>query len=226
MTDAQSNTDNGKRKAGRKTLGKIKIAAIAGIVGLALGIVGTLLFMSPGMHKSDNSLPSPSIVFERIQQKSELVSASQEYSIVDKVSNTATFFDMFDIPFTTNSFWYKYVGTIKAGVNLENAVFEEGGLLDGTTITVTLNQPYIISNTPDMDKSGVMEERNNIFNQIHIDAVDEFQRQCIETSQAEAIAGGLFDEARINAEQDITDMFNAAFGDVYTIEFIWREAQN
>ncbi len=160
------------------------------------------------------------MVFDRIVQKSELVTASQGYNITDKATDVNTFFDLFDIPFTQNSFWYRYVGTIKAGVDLENAGFT----LDGTTITVALDQPYIISNTPNMEESGVLEENNNILNPIHVQDVDAFQRMCVEQSESQVIDGGLMEEARTNAEQDICDMFNAALGDAYTVSFEWREA--
>gem|GEM_PF-5807686 len=35
--------------------------------------------------------------------------------------------------------------------------------------------------------------------------------------------GGIFDEARTNAEKDITNMFVAAFGDKYSIQFDWQQ---
>ena len=202
---------------------KIKTIAIATAVGLAIGIVATSFAISAiSNHGDSDTGPAPSVVFTRVVQKSELVTASQRYNITEKVTKTASFFDLFDIPFTTNSFWYRYVGEIKAGVNLENAEFSQS--IIGDVITITIDQPYIISNTPNMNESGVLEENNNVLNPIHIDAVDEFQRQCVETSQTEAIEGGLFDEARANAEQDIRDMFNAALGDGYSVEFAWRNA--
>lgn len=85
-------------------------------------------------------------------------------------------------PFTRNSFWYRYAGTIKAGVNLENAEIT----LKGNTITITMDKPYVISNTPDMQKSGVLEENNNVFNPIKVEDVTAFERQCKERSESEA----------------------------------------
>lgn len=197
---------------------KMKLLGIGALVGLILGIACTIFVLNFNPPDEEKQL-STSVVFSRIMNQNELVSVSQDYSIVDKASNTSTFFDLFDLPFTENSFWYRYTGTIKAGVNLKNAGFSQ----EGSVIKVALDQPYIISNTPDMDKSGVLEERDNIFNPIHIEDVDEFQRLCVETSQTEAVDNGLMDEARTNAEQDIRDMFNAAFGEEYTVEFEWRE---
>lgn len=205
---------------GKTSVKRIQFACIGLILGLVLGVIGTVFIQS--FNPKDEHQLTASVVFDRIIAKNELVSASQSYNITDKAGSSMSFFELFDIPFTDNSFWYRYVGTIKAGVDLENADYAQ----NENVITVTLNQPYIISNTPNMDESGVMEERNNIFNPIHIEDVDAFQRLCIEKSETSVMEGDLMDEARMNAETDIRDMFNAALGDAYQINFIWREADN
>jgi hypothetical protein len=123
------------------------------------------------------------------------------------------------VPLTGNSFWYRYVGTLKAGVNLENADFTS----DGDSIVITLNQPYIISNTPDMDKTQVLEENNNVLNPISVASVDEFQAKCVEKSESEALEGGLLDEAKSNAETELSNMITTALGEDKTITFDWRE---
>lgn len=196
----------------------LKVALIGLLVGLVVGVGGVLAVQNAGASSSDAHV-KPSVVFDRIVQKNELVSASQTYNITDKAGDVNTFFDLFDLPFTANSFWYRYVGTIKAGVDLESATFTQ----EGSTIKVALDQPCIISNTPDMEASGVLEEANNIFNPIHVEDVDAFQRMCVEQSEEQALEGGLMDEARSNAEQDIRDMLGAALGDGYAVEFEWRE---
>lgn len=198
--------------------GKLKFALIGILVGLLLGIVGVVLVQNYAPHE-DRQITA-SVVFDRIVSKDELVGASQNYNIVEKVTDTNTFFDLFEIPFTQNSFWYRYAGTIKAGVDLSTAAYRQSG----DTITVELDQPYIISNTPDMEVSGVLEENNNILNPIHVEDIDAFQRMCVELSESNALEGGLMEETRANVEQDIRSMFNAALGDAYTIEFAWRQA--
>lgn len=198
---------------------RTKFVLIGILIGLVIGIGGMFVVQNASAQKDPHV--QPSVVFDRIVAKNELVSASQQYSITDKsTQNAATFFDLFDIPFTDTSFWYKYVGTIKAGVDLEHATFTQ----EGTTLIVTLDEPYIISNTPDMDASGVVEQNNNLFASVPLEKVDEFQRACIEASETDAIEGGLMDEARANAERDIADMFNAALGSAYTVRVDWREA--
>lgn len=185
-------------------------------MGLALGAL--LFVVLPSHNPPDDDGEEASVVFERIVKQNELVSVSQRYSITDKAKDSNSFFDLFDIPFTENSFRYRYAGTIKAGVNLQTAAFE----LDGTTVHITLDEPYVISNTPDMDESGVLEESNNILNPIHVKDVDEFQKQCQEDSQQYSVKAGLLEEARANAEADLRGMFNAALGDKYSVEFTYR----
>lgn len=193
------------------------------ILGLVVAtIVVTRLFTPAKEVVHEVETLSPSTVFERVVAQDELVCASQNYSIVDKATDTARLFDLIDLPWTTNSFWYRYCGTIKAGVNLKTAEFSQDES-DPNKIAVTLDQPYIISNTPDMKKSGVLEEHNNIFNFIDVSDVDAFQAQCVERSQQEVLDGGLFDDAKTNAEANLKSMFTAALGDQAELTVVFKE---
>ena len=181
--------------------------------------MGTLFFAN--YNPPDKDVPeNASVVFGRIVEQNELVSVSQDYNIVDKQSDSSSFFGLFDLPFTSNSFWYRYAGTIKAGVNLETAEIDD----QGDTVTITLDPAYIISNTPDMDTSGVLEENNNVLNPIQVGDVDEFQRWCVEQSESQAIEGGLLEEAQAQAEAQLSQLFYAALGDEVSITYVWRDA--
>lgn len=213
---------------------KIKRTIFAFFSGLIIGAVvcGAVIYYifamtSKEVVTSDLETLSPTIVFTRVQDQGELVSASQDYTYVDKVTNSnRDLFNQFDVPFTENSFWYRYSGTLKAGVNLKTAAIEQDSE-DLTVLNITLDQPYIVSNTPNMDLSGVLEENNNLINPISIQESDAFQKECIERSEQEAMNGGLLEEARTNAEKQITNLYNAAFGeDYYTISFIYRDADS
>lgn len=198
---------------------RVKFLIIGLLVGALLGIAGTL-FVQNHNPKDESSIENASVVFDRIVQQNELVSVSQDYMMVEKSSDTARLFDIVDIPITTNSFWYRYVGTIKAGVGLGDAELST----EGSTITVSLSDPYIISNTPNMDQTGVLEEANNILNPIHVEDVDALQEDCRSRSEEQAVAGGLLEEAKAEAENNIRNLFYAALGDSYTVEFQWRSS--
>lgn len=102
----QQEGGSGKKRAASE-LFTLKVGLICLAVGLLLGIIGTI-FVQNHNPKDEHAL-SPSVVFSRVVAQNELVSAAQDYSIVDKVSNTGSFFGLFDLPFTSNSFWYRYV---------------------------------------------------------------------------------------------------------------------
>lgn len=190
-----------------------------GVVGLVVGAVLTIFFINYN-PKDEPLYDRASTVFGRIVDQNELVTVSQDYCIVDKnVDEGVSAFGLFYIPGTSNSFWYRYQGTIKAGVNLETAGIE----VDGNVLTITLDPAYIVSNTPDMEKSGVLEENNNFLNAIHAADVDDFQRDCIEKSEADAVEGGLLEDARAGAEDRLTQLFYAAMGDDVSVQYVWRE---
>lgn len=213
--------DNSKDKK-KSIVKRIRNAAVLMVIGIVIGIVGLLSFQNYQLQNAtivDSGTPdeSISVVFNRMLEQNEMVSVSYDYSIVEKTVDTNRLFDLIDIPFSENSFWYRYVGTIKAGVNLKEVSYS----CEGKTIIFSMKEPYIISNTPNMDETGVLEENNNILNPIHVEDVDALQKDCVTISQEQAIAGGLLDEAKLNTENNIRNMFYVAFGDEYAIEFHW-----
>lgn len=209
-----------KFKLPKAKLRLAKVGAICAAAGIILGIIGTL-FIQNYNPKDEATIDNASVVFNRIVEQNELVCASTEYTFVERATSNAKLFNIIDIPFTDNAFWYRYTGTIKAAVNLSDAEYDR----NGDTITITLSAPYISSNTPDMDATGVLEERNNVLNPIHVEDVDTLQRDCVEKSEEYVSADSSFmEEAKGNAEENLTRMFTAALGDGYTVEFVWRDA--
>lgn len=199
-------------------IGKAARTALCVAIGIAIGVAGTFFAVNYNPPDEDDT-DQLSVVLERVQSRGELVSVSQNYSIVDKASNQAKLFDFIDIPFTEKSFWYRYNGTIKAGINLETLEYER--LNNGVKLIV--DSPYIISNTPDMKTSGVLEERNNVLNPIKVADVDKFQTECRSRSEEETVNAGLLEEARAEAETRLTELFQTAIGDSFTVSFEWRE---
>ena len=162
-----------------------------------------------------------SMIMSRIVDRNELVTASQDYTIVEKAGDQNKLFDFIEIPFTQNSFWYRYSGTIEASVDLSGATWDQKS---ENTLVVTLPEP-VLQNVPNMDVSGVLEERNNVLNPIHVEDVDEFQRQCIAKSTQQAEEGGLKEQAKANALTNLQGMFDVACGeDKCVIEINWVSA--
>lgn len=196
-------------------------------LGVLVGAVGLFLILSQvfnwGVQSASGGAGlSPSIVFERIQKENELVCASQDYTIVDKATDTNKIpFTNISIPLTENSYWCRYCGTIKVSVKLDTATYDQ---TSENSMTITLDQPVPSSNTPDMERSGVLEENNNILNPIHIEDVDAFRAECVKRSEEEIAEGGIYDEAKSNAEENLKTMFKAAMGEDFELTIAWRDA--
>ena len=148
------------------------------------------------------------------------MSVSQDYSIVDKQGDAALFFGLFDIPLTENCFWYRYEGTLKAGVSLETTEIDT----QRNSLTITLDPAYIISNTPDIESSGVLEECNSALNPIQAGDVDEFRHLYIERGRANAIESGILGDGQEEVVAYLTQLFYAALGGEASVEFVWRKA--
>lgn len=202
-----------------KTFAIRKSVVFALVGGLLLGSGGVLLFQWYNPKDAPQaSTINMSMIMSRIVDRNELVTASQDYSIVEKAGDQNKLFDFIEIPFTQNSFWYRYSGTIEATVDLSAAKWSEKG---ETSIVVTLPEPTL-QNVPNMEVSGVLEERNNILNPIHVEDVDAFQRDCIAKSDQQAKKSGLLEQAKENAQANLQSMFDVACGkDACKVEVEW-----
>lgn len=205
--------------------GVVRVGVICITLGFVLG-AGVAYAWQQGKFNvstpAEDNTTAP-VILERIVKQNELVSASQKYESVRKAANSKKFFDLVDIPFTENSYWYCYVGTIKAAVDLSKATFVGQ---EGDVITVSLEEPYISSNTPDMEKSGVLEEHNNVLNPITVKDMDAFRKQCVkEAEKAATTEGELFEEAKENARTNLSSLFSIALDGEYEVKVEWREAE-
>lgn len=206
-----------------KTFALRKSVVFALAAGLLLG-AGSVLFFQWYNPKDEpaTSAINISVIMGRIVDRNEMVAASQDYTIVEKAGDQNKLFDLIEIPFTQNSFWYRYSGTIEASVDMSAATWKEKG---AGVLAVTLPEP-VLQNVPDMDVSGVLEEHNNVLNPIHVEDVDAFQRDCIAKSNQQAEEGGLKEQAKANAQANLQTMFDVACGEGQcTVEITWVPAE-
>lgn len=207
-----------------KTFAIRKSVVFALVGGLLMGVGGVLLFQwyNPKDEPQKVETLDSSMIMSRIVERNEMVAASQDYTIVEKAGDKNRLFDLIDIPFTQNSFWYLFAGTIEASVDLSAAQWEETA---PGVLTVTLPEPEL-QNVPNMDISGVLEEHNNVLNPIHVEDVDTFQRDCVNKSNQQAEDDGLREAAKENALTNLQGMFDIACGpDECKVEIVWVSAE-
>ena len=120
------------------------------------------------------------------------------------------------IPFTQSKYIYSYDIVIKAGFNFEEIEWE----LNDHRIEVKLPETKILSSEINLDSFKLYHEDESIFRQITMDENNEALKSMQENAEKDAVANGLLDNARANAETILTGFFAGAYDmDEYEIVF-------
>lgn len=201
----------------RKRAGSSLKSFVGGVVvGLVVGaVVVTLLFTYNPPDQREGDEVDAAILMEEIAQISELATAEQSYTVAEKVSSSNTLFDLVDIPFTEKFFILTYTGSIKAGVNLDDASIA----VEGTTVRVTLPPAQILSDAIDTESFKTLHEQEGLFNPLHVDDVTQYLDKTRQEAEAAALAGDVLAEAQANAEESVRALLGAALPEGYAIEF-------
>lgn len=201
----------------RKRAGNSLKSFVGGVVvGLVVGaVVVTLLFTYNPPDQREGDEVDAAILMEEIAQISELATAEQSYTVAEKVSSSNTLFDLVDIPFTEKFFILTYTGSVKAGVNLDDASIA----VEGTTVRVTLPPAQILSDAIDTESFKTLHEQEGLFNPLHVDDVTQYLDKTRQEAEAAALAGDVLAEARANAEESVRALLGAALPEGYAIEF-------
>lgn len=123
------------------------------------------------------------------------------------------------IPFTQSKYIFSYDVSIKAGYrdfgNIHYNVNEEA-----KTISVTLPEPEVLTCELDTDSFQVYHESESVFRQITLDETNQAIGELQENAKNDAVANGLLDRARENAETILTAFFGQQYDmEEYTIQF-------
>ena len=202
----------------RKRAGSSLKSFVGGVVvGLVVGaVVVTLLFTYNPPDQREGDEVDAAILMEEIAQISELATAEQSYTVAEKVSSSNTLFDLVDIPFTEKFFILTYTGSVKAGVNLDDASIA----VEGTTVRVTLPPAQILSDAIDTESFKTLHEQEGLFNPLHVDDVTQYLDKTRQEAEAAALAGDVLAEAQANAEESVRALLGAALPEGYAIEFV------
>lgn len=174
------------------------IAIVAAIIAIALSLVRPTLFTDQKTTK---------LGFENI---GELATQSAYCSPVGVIEGDRELFGI-SIPFTQSKYIYSYDVVIKAGYDFAGITWS---IKDDSTIVVHLPDPKILSSEILLDSLKIYLEDESIFRQIKLEETNAALQALEEQAQADAIANGLFENARTNAETILTGFF----GNVYDLE--------
>ena len=183
------------------------IVLIALIVVLAITVVGLGFKVS---HTTESK--TTKLGFEDI---GEFATQSAYCTEVSATANARKLFGH-NLPFTQSNIVFSYDVVIKAGYDFSAITWD----VKDTTITVKLPEVKVLSCEVKEDSFKKYVEDESIFTPFTLDDNNNAMKALKETAQTDAIANGLYENARSNAETMLTTFFSSAYDmDQYTIEF-------
>lgn len=127
-----------------------------------------------------------------------------------------------EIPLTQTECIFSFDGIIKAGYNFEQIEIEVDEEMK--TVTIVMPEPYVLSNEINPESLKIYDEDKNLFTPLSIEDFGGKLEQVRDESEADAIAKGLFDNARVNAEALIRGFLSGMIDlDEYEIIFVDKE---
>lgn len=122
------------------------------------------------------------------------------------------------IPFTQSKYIYSYDVEIKAGLDfgdIQWTLDEENQI-----IRVSLPEIRVLSRELDPESFQLYHEEESIFRQITMEENNQALTTLLETAEKDAVANGLLDDARRNAEDILRVFFASAYDlEQYEIRF-------
>ena len=197
-----------KEKQGFKAMFKRMLASrLAAAIAAALAALLLLVIVGLGIRSVVLSeSKSTKLRFENI---GELATQTAYCTSVNVTEGSRELFGV-TMPFTQSKYIYSYDIVIKAGFDFTEIEWE----IKDTAITVRLPEAKILSSELKWDSFKLYHEDESIFKQIKMEENNEALKNLVQNAEKDAVANGLLDNARSNAET----ILRSFFGNVYNLE--------
>ena len=200
-----------KRKKGGFGIRRFLFTLILG-AALALCAVGYL-----DVAPDTSPVITSSILKEELKYVKDLVTVEYRYTNADKAEFPGHVLFGQNIPFTEKSFIVSYDGVIKYGVDLSAVDIQVNESVK--LVTVTVPKSRIISHEIPEAGFRALDEKNGLFNKIHIDDVTEFRQEQKSAMEKKAVEMGLPQQAQEQAAAAIEALLSATPGmDAYQLK--------
>ena len=186
-----------------------------GVVFILIAFISGIFFA----NKQTEPEITSTLIQNRIEQASDLVTTKYHYTKVGKFENSLNL-NGWSIPLTNKYFILTFEGEIQLGTDLSKANIE----ISDSTIHVTVDKPTVISNSIDESSIEVYDETKNIFNPISVSDYKAFAVEQKEKALSEAKKKGLMKTAQKNTEKSIKQIISIIPDtDDYNIEVTFKE---
>lgn len=186
--------DDNKLVKATKMKRRIKIGAIV----MAVLIIGAAVGCLVTSHLTTEA-KTTKIGFEDI---GELDTQVAYCTVVDVIDDPREIFGV-EVPFTKSKYIYSYDVVVKAGLDFEKMDWKE----TGGKIKVKMPEVYVTDSYIDEKSGRIYHEEESIFSPITLEEQMLARAELVETGVNDAIANGLYDKAKENAEKMLTSFF-------------------
>ena len=185
------------------------------LIFILIAFIGGMFFA----NKQTEPEITSTLIQNRIEQASDLVTTKYHYTKVGKFENSLNL-NGWSIPLTNKYFILTFEGEIQLGTDLSKANVE----INDSTIHVTVDKPAVISNSIDESSIEVYDETKNIFNPISVSDYKAFALEQKDKALSEAKEKGLMKTAQENTKKSIKDIVSIIPDtDNYNIEVTFKE---
>lgn len=185
------------------------------LICILIAFIGGMFFMNKQAEPEITS----TLIQNRIEQASDLVTTKYHYTKVGKFENSLNL-NGWSIPLTNKYFILTFEGEIQLGTDLSKANVE----INDSTIHVTVDKPAVISNSIDESSIEVYDETKNIFNPISVSDYKAFALEQKDKALSEAKEKGLMKTAQENTKKSIKEIVSIIPDtDDYNIEVTFKE---
>lgn len=168
------------------------------------------------------SVVTGEIMQEKLRGIGELATEEYAYTEVASYDSRKTvelFGQNVNVPLTRSSFIYSYDGAIKAGIDFTGVSVEKDDSLK--IITVRLPTARILSSELFLDSFRLYDEKNNIFNPIGVESLNDANLLLKENAEKRAVENGLLERADEQARILIRSLLESTFRiDGYTVRTV------
>lgn len=185
------------------------------LIFILIAFIGGMFFA----NKQTEPEITSTLIQNRIEQASDLVTTKYHYTKVGKFENSLNL-NGWSIPLTNKYFILTFEGEIQLGTDLSKANVE----INDSTIHVAVDKPAVISNAIDESSIEVYDETKNIFNPISVSDYKAFALEQKDKALSEAKEKGLMKTAQENTKKSIKDIVSIIPNtDDYTIKVTFKE---
>lgn len=185
---------------------------------IAVVIVCALCIVSMGIgSRFSTSSETKTIGFENIGELATQCAYCTEINVIDEAREIFKI----KIPFTQSKYIYTMDFEIKAGFDFGEIKWD----VKKDKIVINMPQVKVLSNEPRTDKVKIYHDKESIFKQIDLKnvliSIDDMKKD----AEKNAIANGLYENAKTNAESIITTFLAQEYNlKEYKLEFKYTEA--